>query len=305
MFKLAVVGTVAALATAKHHHPINHDIVNEVKAKAQTWTAHEAHENPLKDMSLGEIYGLLGTKKIDPVGDYPAPEENASLPSAFDSRTAWPDCVHSIRDQQKCGSCWAFGASEALSDRFCVASSGKLNEVLSPQDMVSCDNGDMGCNGGWLFAAWDYLEHTGIVSDACKPYTSGDGSEPKCSKSCSDGSAPKKFKCKKGSVVEATTPNQIKSNLMKMGPMETAFQVYEDFFQYKGGIYHYTSGNFAGGHAVKLIGWGTENGVNYWTLANSWGTKWGENGFFRVQEGEVGIDDSVYACTPDVAASLL
>jgi hypothetical protein len=99
MFKLAIVGTVAALATAKHH-PINDDIVAQVKSKAKTWVAHEAHENPLKDMSLGEIYGLLGTKKVDAVGDYPAPEVNAGLPDNFDSRTQWPDCVHAIRDQQ-------------------------------------------------------------------------------------------------------------------------------------------------------------------------------------------------------------
>lgn len=85
--------------------------------------------------------------------------------------------------------------------------------------------------------------------------------------------------------------------------METAFQVYEDFFQYKGGIYHYTSGMMAGGHAVKIIGWGVENGVHYWTLANSWGTTWGEQGFFRVAQGEVGIDDSIYACTPDVGST--
>ena len=98
MFKLAVVGTVAVLAAAKHH-PINEDIVNQVKAKAKTWVPHEVVENPLRNKSLGEIYGLLGTKKIDAVGDYPAPEVNANLPDNFDSRTQWPSCVHAIRDQ--------------------------------------------------------------------------------------------------------------------------------------------------------------------------------------------------------------
>jgi len=166
--------------------------------------------------------------------------------------------------------------------------------------MVACDNGDMGCNGGWLWSAWDYLESPGIVTDTCLPYTSGTGDEGRCIKQCATGGAFTKYKCKKGSVVEATTPSQIKSNIYKMGPMETAFQVYEDFLQYKGGIYQYTSGNFAGGHAVKIVGWGVENGINYWTLANSWGSAWGESGYFRVAFGEVGIDDSIYGCTPDV-----
>lgn len=304
MFKLAVAGSLALLGVARNSHPINDDLVTAVKAKARTWEAHEAHENPLKHLNVTQLYGLLGTRKIEATGSYPAPEvSNAALPDNFDSRTEFPGCVHAIRDQQKCGSCWAFGASEALSDRFCIASSGSIDVVLSPEDMVTCDNGDMGCNGGWLFAAWDYLETTGVVTDSCAPYTSGTGKEGKCLKSCTDGKTFKKYKCKSGSVVEATTPKQIKSNLQTAGPMETAFQVYEDFFQYKGGIYHYTSGMFAGGHAVKLIGWGVDKGVNYWILANSWGPVWGENGFFRVQQGEVGIDDSVYACTPDLSSN--
>jgi len=71
----------------------------------------------------------------------------------------------------------------------------------------------MGCNGGWLDHAWDYLEKTGAVTDTCFPYTSGDGSVPKCVTKCVDGSDFKKYKCQKGSVVEATTPDQIKAEI--------------------------------------------------------------------------------------------
>ena len=51
---------------------------------------------------------------------------------------------------------------------------------------------------------------------------------------------------------------------------------------YKSGVYKHTSGYLEGGHAVKLIGWGTENGLDYWLCANSWGTSWGMNGFFKL-----------------------
>jgi len=64
--------------------------------------------------------------------------------------------------------------------------------------------------------------------------------------------------------------------------METGFTVYEDFMSYKSGIYHHVSGEVAGGHAVKMIGWGNEGGVDYWICANSWGPEWGEKGFFRI-----------------------
>lgn len=149
--------------------------------------------------------------------------------------------------------------------------------------MVSCDRGDMGCNGGWLDAAWEYLESTGIVSDSCFPYTAGAGKAPKCATTCSSGEPWKKYKCQTGSIVEATTPAQIKAEIFKNGPMETGFTVYQDFFNYKGGVYRHTSGGMAGGHAVKILGWGVEGGLNYWICANSWGPAWGENGFFRIQ----------------------
>jgi len=83
--------------------------------------------------------------------------------------------------------------------------------------------------------------------------------------------------------------------------METGFEVYHDFFNYKSGVYHHVSGKLlAGGHAVKILGWGQENGTDYWICANSWGPTWGEEGFFRIQMGECGIDQSVWACSPDV-----
>jgi cathepsin B len=78
--------------------------------------------------------------------------------------------------------------------------------------------------------------------------------------------------------------------------METAFTVYSDFMNYKSGIYVHTSGYQEGGHAVKILGWGTQSGLNYWICANSWGTSWGEAGFFRIAVGQCGIDSAIYAC---------
>lgn len=64
--------------------------------------------------------------------------------------------------------------------------------------------------------------------------------------------------------------------------METGFEIFEDFFSYSDGIYHHVSGESVGGHAVKILGWGSENGIDFWICANSWGENWGENGFFRI-----------------------
>ena len=91
---------------------------------------------------------------------------------------------------------------------------------------------------------------------------------------------------------------EIKTELMTNGPMEVAFDVYEDFMTYKSGIYQHVTGARLGGHAVKLVGWGVENGVEYWKIANSWNEDWGENGYFRIKMRECGIEDQVTCALP-------
>merc|ERR1712113_666152 len=86
--------------------------------------------------------------------------------------------------------------------------------------------------------------------------------------------------------------------IMAGGPVETAFTVYSDFENYAGGIYHHVTGSMAGGHAVKIVGWGVESGTKYWKVANSWNPHWGEKGYFRIKEGEGGIDDQAVASDP-------
>jgi len=71
--------------------------------------------------------------------------------------------------------------------------------------------------------------------------------------------------------------------IMTAGPVEAAFTVFSDFENYKSGIYHATSSESLGGHAIKIVGWGEENGVKYWKVANSWNPYWGESGYFRIR----------------------
>jgi cathepsin B len=84
---------------------------------------------------------------------------------------------------------------------------------------------------------------------------------------------------------------------MNHGPVEAAFSVYEDFLLYKSGVYKHTTGQELGGHAVKMLGWGVENGNKYWLMANSWNTDWGDNGFFKIARGndECGIESELVA----------
>lgn len=273
----------------------------QIKMKA-SWESYNYEENPFRDYSEEQIKSLLGTGLMWNEHNIPFLVDNddhnsIELPQEFDSRKQWPNCVFEVRQQEHCGSCWAFSGASALQDRFCIASQGKIKVVLSPQDMVSCDTGDMGCQGGLLDRAWSYLEKFGVVADTCFPYVSGDGKNvPHCPHgACTDTKSKyTKYRAVVGSSKGLTCSNQIKQELVKNGPVQTGFMVYEDFMHYKSGVYEFTHGRRLGGHAVKIIGWGTENGKEFWIAQNSWGPEWGENGFFRIKFGECLFDQNAY-----------
>jgi len=240
-----------------------------------------------------------------------------AAPDSFDSRDNWPNCktIGEIRDQSACGSCWAFGAVEAMSDRLCIGKN--LDIRVSAQHMVSCCTScGMGCNGGYPSSAWSYWVKNGLVSEECYPYAfkSCDHHVPDSKNTCPptqptppckagkcDSSSGKDWASdlRKGSKAYSIYGGEsaIMTEIMEHGPVEAAFEVYSDFLNYKSGIYQHKSGSYVGGHAVKMLGWGVENGVKYWIIANSWNPHWGENGLFRILKGSdhCGIESEIAA----------
>jgi cathepsin B len=230
------------------------------------------------------------------------------IPKFFDARKDFgPECsqlIGTAQDQSNCGSCWSFSTTTALEDRVCLSSKGKERIRLAPADTLSCCNmesgcSSFGCNGGDPASAWSWFVHEGVVTGAdygdqatCMPYPfpkcahhvdspdyepCSSGSEfdtPQCVRKCTNakyglGYLKDKHKSVNAYSVEPSEKS-IKLEIMKNGPVSAAFEVYEDFLAYTGGIYHHVTGAGVGGHAVKLIGWGEENSVKYWLLVNSW-----------------------------------
>ncbi|CAH9109513.1 unnamed protein product [Cuscuta epithymum] len=212
-----------------------------------------------------------------------------------------------------CGSCWAFGAVESLTDRFCIKFG--TNVTLSVNDLLACCGslcGD-GCDGGYTISAWQYLVRSGVVTSACDPYFDQTGCShpgcepayptPKCQKECVKGnllwSESKHFSVNAYTV--SPDPYSIMAEIYSNGPVEVSFNVYEDFAHYKSGVYKHVTGEYMGGHAVKLIGWGTsDDGEDYWLLANQWNRSWGDDGYFKIIRGtnECGIEEDVTAGLP-------
>ena len=87
---------------------------------------------------------------------------------------------------------------------------------------------------------------------------------------------------------------------MENGPVATFFLAYTDLLYYKSGVYRKTKGEFAGGHAVRIVGWGKTSIENYWIIANSWGDDWGIDGYFLMREGELAVDKFTVGCTPEL-----
>jgi cathepsin B len=293
------------LVACDHHNRVTRESLDKLREKA-TWKVTNFEDHIFGGWSFEQIKSRLGLLKKDRSQLKPVfyGNKNEDLPENFNGADKWPQCIHAIRDQQHCGSCWAFAASEVLSDRFCISSNNGVNVVLSPQDLVSCDGQDFGCEGGYVDKSWDYIRDTGIVSDECLPYTSGDGDSGVCP---FDGS---KKTCKKGdfkkyqvsSHAQLSTIEDCKSGLFNQGPVEAAFDVYDDFISYSGGVYKRTSDNLLGGHAVKVIGWGKDtDGTEFWVVANSWGPKWGEAGHFRIAFGECSFEEQLWAGVPKVS----
>jgi len=211
---------------------------------------------------------------------------NTTSNTSFDSRTKWSKCVGAIRNQGSCGSCWAFATIESFEDRLCIA--GKVSPLVerSPQYLLDCDTAESGCNGGNPNSAWSFLVKYGAPSEACYPYQ---GAQKSCPSKCSNGSAITTTKA--AAVVTYTSVAAVQADIQAKGPVETYFMVYEDFYYYSSGIYSPTTTTEVGYHAVKVIGYGIDAKVgNYWLVQNSWGTSWGESGYFMIKAGTCEFD---------------
>uniref|UniRef100_A0A8C2SPQ5 Cathepsin B n=2 Tax=Coturnix japonica TaxID=93934 RepID=A0A8C2SPQ5_COTJA len=327
---VSILCVLVAFANARsipYYPPLSSDLVNHINKLNTTWKAgHNFHNT---DMSyVKKLCGtFLGGPKLPERVDFAA---DMDLPDTFDSRKQWPNCptISEIRDQGSCGSCWAFGAVEAISDRICVHTNAKVSVEVSAEDLLSCCGFEcgMGCNGGYPSGAWRYWTERGLVSGGlydshvgCRPYTippcehhvngsrppcTGEGGEtPRCSRHCEPGYSPSYKEDKHYGITSYGVPRsekEIMAEIYKNGPVEGAFIVYEDFLMYKSGVYQHVSGEQVGGHAIRILGWGVDNGTPYWLAANSWNTDWGDNGFFKILRGEdhCGIESEIVAGVP-------
>ncbi|AIU41294.1 v-cath [Sucra jujuba nucleopolyhedrovirus] len=183
--------------------------------------------------------------------------------------------VTSVKNQGSCGACWAFATLGSIESQYAIRNSVHID--LSEQQMIDCDYVDMGCDGGLLHTSFEQMmEMGGVVEEHDYPYVAANG--------------PCKLNEFSNAIVRVTgcyryvvfKEEKLKDLLRAVGPIPIAIDA-SGIVNYHRGIINYCE-NYGLNHAVLLVGYGVENNVPFWTFKNTWGSDWGEEGFFRVRQ---------------------
>jgi len=185
-----------------------------------------------------------------------------------------------IRDQGYCGSCWAFATMGNIEALHAI----KTKEVLdlSEQQLVDCDREyDMGCEGGLMEYSFQYLVENGCMLEQDYPYVGYDDT-------CKYDREKVALWIKDWVLLDTQDEEKIKEFLYSNGPLAIAINA-DPFQYYSEGIIDEDAWNCDPeglNHGVIIVGYGNEDGVDYWIVRNSWGDYWGEAGYCRVARGK-------------------
>jgi len=262
----------------------------------KTIEAHNAKKDKTFTMGLNQFSHLTWEEFKKEVGLTPMPKETlrsrspkihgepssmVDVPDSID----WTSkgAVTPVKNQAQCGSCWSFSATGALEGAYYLKKgSMPSTHGFSEQNLVSCDKKDNGCNGGWMDNAFAFAKSNGgLATEESYPYVSGNGKVPACDSSNKpvSGSAPSSYTDVQPGSVSAMM------SAVAQQPVAIAIQADQSAFQ------HYSGGVLTSGcgqkldHGVLNVGYGTENGDDYWLVKNSWGASWGDQGFIKIGRG--------------------
>ena len=258
-----------------------------------------------KEISLSDLHHLNDDDSLTSfkamkynVSDIQALLTKYDLPENFNYFNA-TGAKKNVKNQKSCGSCWSFAATSSLAYRYLKYG---LDLDLSPQDGLSCYIRD--CDwGNFQIDPELNLVKNGTVTEGCLPYKSGDGKTiPECPTTCKDGTEYKRYYAQNAYLAQNNRQADfydlvimIMDQLVTQGPVSGGFTVYADFDDFGedpdkclNDVYTFNgTAENTGGHAISITGYGLLNNKFYWLIQNSWGADWCDNGFIKVEIGEI------------------
>ncbi len=283
---------------------------------------------------LGTIPDRSLKNMVDNAPDEPIKYHSMEDVHAYDARRTHGGKLRGIRDQGKCGISWALSTVDVAADRLSLVQNIKSpKDPLSVQNILSCTDraAKDNCQGGRVAYAWGFIKDSGVVTENCYPYESGTtGNITECKLHLSNTDLQTIAQHRKLTNINCPSKisngehfnfgpayrirdevKSIKYEIHFRGPVQATMRVTPEFFLYKSGVYGCGSSsydkqnpryaNLAAYHSIRLLGWGaitnpqTRQQEKYWIAANSWGTGWGENGYFHIRFGECEIEETVIA----------
>lgn len=281
--------------------------VNELNAFNQehnySWTAAV---NPIALMTDEEQKNLTGFRNdLNQLSSHISSKNitaSSDLPKSFDWRNYGGDWTNPIRDQGNCASCWAFavtGVFESYNEL--KYHNSHLNPDYAEQYLVNCANDMQGCNGGGFSSLSYFVDKegasggVGTVLESDYPYTATDGAcknLSSCTRYTMDTSVGETWYYVYPGPSDIPAIDVIKTVIYQHGPVASAFYVDKGFYYYSSGIYDSDTKATYSNHGIIIVGWGEQDGRGYWICKNSWGTKWGESGWFKIYADILRIGDS-------------
>lgn len=225
----------------------------------------------------------------------------AELPNNVDwtNATGGLNFLEPVMDQERCGSCWAVAGMRMMTARHKIAQRNPEALPWSISFPLYCSEYNQGCDGGYGFLIAKWSEDVGLVPATCARYDSH-GTKCNVDKACvsalSNGTRWRASNYRYlgvGNRARTTTAAMLMRELHERGPIVVGLSggdIGDDFMLYAGGIYEgeeIPPKDKSGGHAVTLVGYGEEDGEKYWTIQNSWGPDWGEDGYVRISRDKI------------------
>jgi len=193
--------------------------------------------------------------------------------------------VTPVKNQERCGSCWAFSTTGSLEGQHFKKTQKLVS--LSEQNLIDCSKkeGNKGCQGGLMDNAFKYIiKNKGIDTEQSYPYTGQNGFRCKFNEANVGATVSSFVDVKRGSE------SALAQAIAEIGPISVAMDAgHESFQHYRTGIYtERKCSSVKLDHGVLAVGYGSdaETSGNYWIVKNSWGTMWGDKGYFKLAKDD-------------------